>query len=78
MISISLSVNPNDDSWYSIVYFKCPYILYKLERKIGNEKMIQFLKTTYESRISNTKDLLKTLRIYTDENTVNEFKSEIF
>ncbi|QIY84014.1 peptidase M1 [Epilithonimonas hominis] len=71
-------INPNDDSWYSIVYFKCPYILYKLERKIGNEKMIQFLKTTYESRISNTKDLLKTLRIYTDENTVNEFKSEIF
>lgn len=71
-------INPNDDSWYSIVYFKCPYILYKLERKIGNEKMIQFLKTTYESRISNSKDLLKTLRIYTDENTVNEFKSEIF
>lgn len=70
-------INPNDDSWYSIVYFKCPYILYKLEQKIGNEKMIQFLKTTYEKKISNTDNLLKILRLYADESIVQEFEKEI-
>ena len=70
-------INPNDDSWYSIVYYKCPYILYKLEQKIGKEKMMQFLKTTYEMRISNTADLLTTLRKYTDESNVKEFENEI-
>ena len=71
-------LNPNDDGWFPIVYFKYPYILYKLEQKIGQEKMFRFLKTAYERRISHTEDLIKLLRNYTDESTIDGFEKEIF
>lgn len=70
--------NPDSDNWYSIVYFKYPFVLYKLEQKIGSKTMLEFLKATYNHKISNTKDLLKLLSNYTDKKTVEEFEKEIF
>ncbi|MEN2436592.1 M1 family aminopeptidase [Weeksellaceae bacterium A-14] len=70
-------LSPNDDSWYSIAYLKCPYILYKLDEKIGNHKMNQFLSSIYENKISSTESVITLLRKYADENTVNEFEKDI-
>lgn len=71
-------LTPNHDKWYSIVYYKYPYILYQLKQKIGNERMLSFLKATYENKISSTRSLLELLRKYTDENTVKEIEREIY
>ncbi|MHC5310987.1 gluzincin family metallopeptidase [Myroides sp. LJL116] len=70
-------LTPSDPNWYSTVYLKYPYILYKLEQKIGKDNMVNFLKSTYTQRISTTQDLLKTLCIYADQNTLKQFKKEI-
>lgn len=70
--------NPDSDNWYSIVYFKYPFVLYKLEQKIGSKTMLEFLKATYNHKIPKTKDLLKLLSDYTDKKTVEEFEKEIF
>nr|WP_199000311.1 hypothetical protein [Flavobacterium sp. ASV13] len=69
---------PNENNWYSIAYLKNPYILYRLEQKIGKEKMFLFLKATYQKKISNTKNLIELLKKYADENIVKEFESEIY
>lgn len=68
---------PNDDNWYSIAYLKYPYILYKLDKKIGSQKMNQFLSSIYENKISTTENVITLLRKYADENIVNEFEKEI-
>ena len=70
-------ISPNDDNWYSIAYLKYPYILYKLEEKIGPQKMNLFLSSIYENKISLTEDLIKLLRKYADENIVKELDNEI-
>ncbi|MCL1666570.1 hypothetical protein M2T82_00690 [Elizabethkingia ursingii] len=71
-------VKPGDENWHSIAYFKGPYILYQLEQKIGEQKMVEFLKDVYISRVSTTEKLLDVLKNYTNETTVNAFKNEIY
>lgn len=72
------AINPSSTDWYSIAYFKYPYVLYKLEQKIGTKKMADFLKQTYRNKISNTQNLLQLLSRYADETTITEFRGEIY
>lgn len=70
--------SPDEDNWYSIAYLKGAYILYRLEKKIGKEKMAIFLQQVYSSKISNTRDLILLLEKNTNKDIAKEFAQEIY
>lgn len=69
---------PDNDYWYSIAYLKGAYILYKLEQKIGKEKMTIFLQQVHSSKISNTRDLILLLEKNTNKDIAKEFEQDIY
>jgi len=74
---ISEVKNTDDPNWYSVIYMKGSYMLYKLNKDIGNEKMNIFLREANQKKISNTNDLLDLLKMITDEKTVEHFAIDI-
>ncbi|MGJ1422061.1 M1 family aminopeptidase [Sphingobacterium spiritivorum] len=67
-----------DTDWHSVAYFKGPYMLYQLEKNIGEEKMLQFLKKVYKDKISTTEKLIELLKHYADEKSVKILENEIY
>lgn len=67
-----------DSDWYSIAYFKGPFMLYQLEKSIGEEKMLQFLKKVYKNKISTTEKLIALLKNYADDKSVKILENEIY
>lgn len=67
-----------DDNWYSIAYLKGSYILYKLEKKIGEEKMFDFLKSVNKAKVSSTIDLIEMLKNYADDQTIKDFENDLY
>jgi hypothetical protein len=43
---------------YQVLYNKGPYLLYNLEKDIGEAAFMTLLKTVHENKISKTKDLI--------------------
>jgi hypothetical protein len=76
-LKISEVKNMNDQNWYSVIYMKGAYMLYKLNKNIGDEKMNIFLHETNQKKISNTKTLLQLLKTVTDEKVVESFAKDI-
>ena len=67
-----------DNNWHSVAYLKGPYILYKLEKNIGEEKMSEFLERVYKSKVETTEKLIELLKQYADEKSVKIFENEIY
>jgi len=67
-----------DSNWHSIAYYKGPYILYQLEKNIGEEKMLTFMRMVHKNKISTTEKLVDVLVGFADERAVNQFRSEIY
>jgi hypothetical protein len=76
-LKISQVKNQEDPNWFSVIYVKGAYMLYKLNKDIGDEKMDIFLRKTNQMKTSNTKDLLELLKTETDEKTVESFAKDI-
>lgn len=70
-------VNPNEKKWFSIIYLKGAFILYDLNKEIGNEKMNEILKQTYLQKISNTKDFIKIVEKISNKNIAENLKNKI-
>ncbi|MGE8299670.1 MAG: M1 family aminopeptidase [Sphingobacterium paramultivorum] len=67
-----------DSNWHSVAYYKGPYILYQLEKNIGEEKMLKFMRMVHENKISTTEKLIDVLVGFADERALNQFRSEIY
>lgn len=67
-----------DSNWHSVAYYKGPYILYQLEKNIGEEKMLKFMRMVHENKISTTEKLINVLVGFADEKALNQFRSEIY
>lgn len=67
-----------DSNWHSVAYYKGPYILYQLEKNIGEEKMLKFMRMVHENKISTTENLIDVLVGFADERALNQFRSEIY
>ncbi|MGE8429369.1 MAG: M1 family aminopeptidase [Sphingobacterium sp.] len=67
-----------DGNWHSVAYYKGPYILYQLEKNIGEEKMLKFMRMVHENKISTTEKLIDVLAGFADERALNQFRSEIY
>lgn len=48
-------------NWSDILYFKAPFLLYRLETSIGKEKFMQLLNNLNESEVDTTENFLKEL-----------------
>ncbi len=53
------SVNQNTKKRYEINYYKGPYLITLLYKDIGDKKMCQLLRNTYQQHISTSNDFLK-------------------
>lgn len=71
-------ITKSDNQWHSVAYFKGPYLLYKLEQNIGEEKMLFFLKAIHKRKVSTTEEMITVLKEYADEISVNAFKAEVY
>jgi hypothetical protein len=76
-LKISQVKNQEDSNWFSVIYLKGAYMLYKLNKDMGDEKMDIFLHKANQMKISNTKDLLELLKTVTNEKTVESFAKDI-
>ncbi|MCD7950106.1 MAG: hypothetical protein LUG12_07600 [Erysipelotrichaceae bacterium] len=57
-------LNENTTNKFNICYYKGPYLLYLLNKEIGEESMLELLKNTFQSHISTSKQFIK----YYEEN----------
>ena len=77
MPKISEVKSLDDPNWNDVIYLKGAYMLYQLNKNIGDKKMNLFLRKTNQMKISNTKDLLNLLKTVTDEKTEEKFAKDI-
>lgn len=54
-------INRSDETAYTVLYVKGAVILYQLEKEIGKERLIHFLKLVHLNQIKETKNLLELL-----------------
>lgn len=70
-------VRPRDDKFVEVTYFKGAYLLYKLNQKIGNQKMMEILQEVNKKKINETSQFIKILQEKLDSNIVDELNQNI-
>lgn len=70
-------VRPGDDKFVEVTYFKGAYLLYNLNQKVGNQKMMEILQEVNKNKISATSQFLRILQEKLKQNIVNEVKINI-
>jgi hypothetical protein len=65
-------VRPGDEEFVTITYFKGAYLLYNLNQKIGDKKMMKILKDVNKEKISETSEFLKILQQRLEPKIANE------
>ena len=72
-----LEVSPGDDKFVQVTYFKGAYLLYSLNQKIGNQKMMEILQEVNSKKINETLHFIKILQQKLPPNIVNELKRNL-
>lgn len=72
-----MDVKPGDNKFVEITYYKGAYILYNLNQKIGDKKMVDILKEVNKRKVNETYEFLKIIQEKLGSKFVNELKENI-
>lgn len=70
-------VKPTDKKFVEITYFKGAYLLYRLNKRIGNKRMTDILKKINQKKLNETSQFLNILQDKLPPKIVNEIKRNL-
>jgi len=70
-------IDRDDPKAYDVLYNKGCYLLYTLEKDVGKEKFMAFLRSVYLNKISRTDDLIRMMADQFGEDIAKQFNAKL-